>query len=535
MASEMSGLTPHEWLELMQKQLVSVTDYAGNQKIGSVSMSQSNEFSWSLESLIDSVQGVLFGASQGSFEADNVVFESVSTDSRTLKAGALYIALVGEHFDGHDFIEAAVVQGAVAVLVSNVAKTHNAVVPTVLVEDTRVALGQFARWHRLQMPLKHCIAITGSNGKTTTKTWLQNIFSQVGHTLATEGNLNNDYGVPRTLLNLRPEHEFAIIEMGANHPGEIAYLTQLALPDIALLTNASAAHLEGFGSVQKVIETKGGIFLGLNQRSKWLEPSLRANVTPGVAVINTDSMGYSDWKVLLKEQKVQTVCQFGYAEQADIQVLEAQSCAQGVQVSLRFNHQQHSPVITMLLPVLGVHNAMNAAACVAVALNAGLSWAQIQPGLVNFTGVAGRLQKQTLTWPNGVSLEIIDDSYNANPASVKAGIDTLVSQPGLVILCLGAMGELGEQAKAAHHDVAQYAKQKGVDYLFVLGDLARDMPMAFGKNGQWFAHHAEMLVALQNTLQALSPLDTVSLLVKGSRSAQMEKIVQGLLIQVSLV
>lgn len=484
-----------------------------------MNMSKANEFSWSIESLIDSVQGVLLGSAHGTLELSDVLFTSVSTDSRSLKAGALYIALVGEHFDGHDFIEAAVIQGAAAVLVSNVAKTHNVAVPAVWVDDTRLALGQFARWHRTQMPLKKCIAITGSNGKTTTKTWLQSIFSHVGATLATQGNLNNDYGVPRTLLDLRPEHEFAIIEMGANHPGEIAYLTQLALPDIALITNASAAHLEGFGSLQNIIETKGELFFGLNQR---------AQCAAGVAVVNTDSMGYADWLTLLKKQKIASICRFGSDPQAEVQVLRAIAHPAGVTVCLKFNRQDHAPSVELLLPVLGLHNAMNAAACVAVALSAGLSWNQIQPGLVAFTGVSGRLQKHHARLSNGLNVEIIDDSYNANPASVKAGIDTLVSQPGLGILCLGAMAELGEQSHAAHQEIARYAKQQGVVSLWVLGDAARDMPFVFGTNAQWFASHEAMLVALLDTLSAVNPLDSVTILVKGSRSAKMEKIVQGL-------
>ncbi|WP_232023485.1 UDP-N-acetylmuramoyl-tripeptide--D-alanyl-D-alanine ligase [Thiomicrorhabdus aquaedulcis] len=508
---------------------------------------QSGEFSWLLSDLIESTQGVLMTGAGLDLGQDCPQFNSVSTDSRTLEPGALYIALVGEHFDGHDFIHSAVAQGAAAVLVSTWHANLHIGVPAVLVDDTRLALGQFARWHRLQMPLKKCIAITGSNGKTTTKTWLDTIFSQVGATLATEGNLNNDYGVPRTLLNLRPEHEFAIIEMGANHRGEIGYLTQLALPDIALITNASAAHLEGFGSVQNVIETKGQIFLGLNQRHAphHLQASLESKHPheEGVAVINTDSMGYAEWRNLLKTQHISQCYKFGTDEQADVQVLDSAVNASGITVTLQFNHLLSTefthalpPNIQLDLPVLGAHNALNAAACVAVALSAGLTWAQIQPGLVSFTGVKGRLQKTRLTAIKHLDVDVIDDSYNANPASVKAGIDALVSLPGLAILCLGAMGELGEQVHAAHQDVSQYAKQQGVDYLFVLGAAAKEMPMAFGKQSQWFESHENMIAAVNTILKGVSAssaaandLRHVTILVKGSRLAKMEKIVQGLM------
>ncbi|MDX1353761.1 MAG: UDP-N-acetylmuramoyl-tripeptide--D-alanyl-D-alanine ligase, partial [Thiomicrorhabdus sp.] len=309
---------------------------------------ESAMFSWNLEQLCESTDGDIIGP-----RSESVNFTSISTDTRTLQPGALYIAIKGERFDGHAFIDQAIQQGAVAVLVS---AEVDSIIPGVQVKDTRIALGEFARWHRQQMPVKTLIAITGSNGKTTTKSLLTNIFAKVGITLATEGNLNNDFGVPRTLLNLRPEHEFAIIEMGANHPHEIGYLTALALPDIAMINNASGAHLEGFGSLQGVIETKGEIFDGLNRI---------AGKKAGTAVINTDSPGYTDWLKRLKALEVNNIVRFGTDADAQVRVTDFKVAdASAIAFTLNISYEQAPAVAYQVeMPVLGFHNAMNAAAC----------------------------------------------------------------------------------------------------------------------------------------------------------------------------
>lgn len=469
-------------------------------------------FAWTLEQLQESTDGEFIGPVSG---VEKIRFTSISTDTRTLQPGALYVAIKGEHFDGHAFIDQAVKQGAVAVLVCEAVES---IVPGVEVEDTRIALGQFARWHRLQMPVKSLVAVTGSNGKTTTKTLLQNIFSKVGHTLATEGNLNNDFGVPRTLLNLRPEHEFAIIEMGANHPKEIAYLTAMALPDIAMINNASGAHLEGFGSLQGVIDTKGEIFQGLNK--------IKGH-KPGVAIINTDSPGFESWQQLLQSLAVSDVVTFGTQESADFRVEDfttQASVASGIEFNLNFANQPHHVSMSML----GFHNAMNAAACVAVAISAGLNWQQILPGLLSFSGVSGRLQKTAIKhgW-------LIDDSYNANPESVKAGIDALCSLPGVAIVCLGAMAEIGEGSVQAHQEVAEFARNRGVSNLFVYGEAAKHMPEAFGENSHFFETHEAMAQTVVSLIDRLANgKKNVNVLVKGSRSAKMEKVSQAILKEV---
>ncbi len=479
-------------------------------------------FSWTLTDLCQSVDGEFMGALDSE---QSICFTSISTDTRTLKAGALYIAIKGDNFDGHQFIKQAIQQGAVAILMSEIEYAGELPVPGILVGDTRIAFGLFAKWHRLQMPLKKLIGITGSNGKTTTKTLLLEIFQQVGKTLATEGNLNNDFGLPMTLLNLRPEHEFAIIEMGANHPQEIAYLTHLALPDIALINNASGAHLEGFGSLQGVIETKGEIFQGLNQRKDSVE-----TVSQGVAVVNCDSPGYTDWLKICANSGVEKVVSFGADPEsscaADVRVRHFKVTDSGICFDLHISerlHPRHKAMKkTVEMPILGQHNALNAAACVAVASSAGLIWSQIQPGLASFKGVSGRLQKQAITtgW-------LIDDSYNANPASVKAGIDALTSLPGQAILCLGAMAELGDTALAAHQEIALYAKQKGVDFLLSYGQPTQEMTSVFGEQARYFESHEKLTAVLsQILLQQAQAKQLANVLVKGSRSAQMERVTQ---------
>ncbi len=492
---------PEHWVAKIQAQLKQKFIKSPTEAKEVLGMDNATEFSWGLDDLVANVDGSLISPV---YSERPILFNSVSTDTRTLEPGALYIALKGEQFDGHDFIEQAIQKGAAVVLVSEVISS---IVPAVLVNDTRLALGKFARWHRQQMPVKKLIAVTGSNGKTTTKSLLLNVFQRVGHTLATEGNLNNELGVPRTLLNLRPEHEYAIIEMGANHGKEISYLTQLALPDIALITNASDAHLEGFGSLQGIIEAKGEIFQGLNQIGSNKE---------GVAVINTDSSGYLDWVQITKALGITKVVRFGTSEKAGITVSGVTTTAKGIQ----FNLIIYGVSYAVTMPVLGEHNAFNAAACVAIALSAGLSWDEILPGLESFRGVSGRLQQQAIT--TGC---LIDDSYNANPASVKAGISTLVRLSGHSILCLGAMAELGAHSVSAHQEIALYAKQQGVDYLFVYGQATQSMPAVFGEQGQFFDSHKALYEQVARVLKQKSyAQQTVNILVKGSRSAQMERV-----------
>lgn len=506
-----SELAPQEWVDRLQQQLQQLQQLPQSslrplqgtadleQQIQPSIDERHDPFFWRLDELVQATDGDVIGPVSESATR----FSSVSTDTRTLEPGALYVALVGERFDGHEFIEEAIRQGAAAVLVSKPVET---IVPGVLVEDTRLALGRFARWHRRQMPVKTVVGITGSNGKTTCKAMLQSIFSNVGLTLATQGNLNNDYGVPRTLLELRPQHEFAVIEMGANHGGEIAYLTQLVEPDVAFLTNASGAHLEGFGSLQGVIDTKGELFIGLNRHHN-----------NGWAILNTDSAGFEQWQASLKDLGVENCLTFGEQSSADVQVQDFSGNGEQIEFDLSVKGKPQ----TVTMPMLGKHNAINAAGCTAAALAAGLSWPQIAPGLLSFGGVGGRLQRSRLETGGW----LIDDSYNANPQSVRAAIDTLAALPGKTALCLGAMAELGTSVTEAHEEIAAYAREKGIDRLYVYGEAAQTMPEIFGEQGQWFESHDVLADSVQGALDQ-DQVDHV--LVKGSRSARMEKVVERL-------
>ncbi|MBE0493101.1 MAG: UDP-N-acetylmuramoyl-tripeptide--D-alanyl-D-alanine ligase [Thiomicrospira sp.] len=453
-----------------------------------------NHQAWSLARLAEWTQAKLIDATG---DANQRVCMGVSTDSRSTRPGDCYIAIKGERFDGHAFIDQAIKQGAVVLLVS---EPGDYAVPSLLVDDTRIALGLMANGHRQSQHLNRLIAVTGSNGKTTVKTLLAHILQTQAPTWATPGNLNNDFGVPRTLLQISAQHRYAVIEMGANHIGEIDYLTRIAQPDVALITLAAEAHLEGFGSLQGVIDTKGEIFNGLSDQ--------------GVGVINTDSPGFEQWRNQLAGKKIMT---FGRAEQADIRIKNGQSNPKGIEFELVIKNQVHS----VNMPIMGLHNAMNAAAACAVCLAIGLSWPQIQPGLESFQGVAGRLQ----TYQSAQGL-LIDDSYNANPSSVKAAIDTLAALPGKTVLCLGAMAELGSGSQDAHIQVGDYARQQGVDYVFGFGEATQATLTAFNASPSQPLSHAEMTDQVQQLINTHQPID---ILIKGSRSAQMERVVEAIL------
>lgn len=524
-------------------------------------------FYWTTEELARAVNGKLIAAEDKDSEASKreTRFARVVTDSRSVAGkgseiaaefagmgeydnnlpGVLYIAVCGQRFNGHDFIAQVIAEGACALLVSE--EQTDCPIDQVIVEDTRLALGRFGAWHRQQMPLKALIGVTGSNGKTTVKTLLKSFLETQGNTLATQGNLNNDFGVPRTLLELRPEHDFAIIEMGANHQGEIAYLTHLAQPDIAVLNNAAGAHLEGFGSLQGVIDAKGEIFQGIKAESPY-----------GIAVLNEDSPGYQQWLTSLKhlavkecvsfaelktsEQSFESRQQAGHGCSKRVSWKNLRNTDRGIAFSLLLQSSQQSLELPVNMPVFGRHNAYNAAACTAVAWLIGVREIQIQRVLARFSGVEGRLQMQELSFGH-----LIDDSYNANLASVSAGIEVLTEMPGVPVLCLGAMAELGAKALEQHQQLARFAARKGVQALLFWyksqdGDYA--MATAFLSESEkatkraakpaiaeTFDSHVDLSARLNDLIQdykKTEPESKVNILIKGSRSAQMEKVVQSL-------
>lgn len=430
---------------------------------------------------------------QGTLRGTDTEFTGVSTDTRTLKHGDLFVALVGPNFDGHSFVNEAAGKGAVGALVS---RTLAADVSAVQVADTRLGLGQLAaHWRRqFQIPV---IAVTGSNGKTTVKNMIAAILNVTGPVLATQGNLNNDIGVPLTLLRLKPGDLHAVIEMGMNHPGEIDYLTKLTRPTIALINNAAAAHLAGLGSVSAVARAKGEIYSGLD--------------ADGIAVLNADDPHADLWRELAAPHRVIT---FGLDRPADVSA-EYELDAGGSTIHLKTPHGG----INMRLSLLGRHNVMNALAASSASLAAGVSLADIQTGLEKLRSVSGRLEvKHGL---NGA--RILDDTYNANPGSLAAGVEVLKAASGERVLVLGDMGELGEAARDIHRRVGLLAKSLGIERLYAVGELTPGAVEAFGKGAQHFTSHEALIENLRSCLHA-----DMTVLVKGSRLMKMERVVAGI-------
>jgi UDP-N-acetylmuramoyl-tripeptide--D-alanyl-D-alanine ligase len=422
-------------------------------------------------------------------------FGGVSTDSRAVGAGELFVALRGERFDGHEYIAEAQERGAAGALTSHLVQTE-APMAQVVVEDTRVALGRLAAsWRgRFAVPV---VALTGSNGKTTVKEMLASILAahlgDRARVLATEGNLNNDIGMPLTLLRLREDHRFAVIEMGMNHEGEIDYLTHIAQPTVALVNNAQRAHVGILGSVEAIARAKGEIYAGLRGS--------------GVAVVNEDDAFAGYWKGLNGAHRIVT---FGLSPRADVR---AEPAGRG----WLFHIPGHEFVLELL--VRGEHNVRNALAACAAAVALELPADMIRAGLAEFRGVPGRLQRRrtaTGAW-------VIDDSYNANPESMKAAIRVLAAEPGRRVFVMGDMGELGAGADQMHAEVGAFARESGIDALFTLGEASRHAAQAFGAGAQPFGD-LESLIAAAGRESASG----ATLLVKGSRFMRMERVADAL-------
>jgi UDP-N-acetylmuramoyl-tripeptide--D-alanyl-D-alanine ligase len=425
--------------------------------------------------------------------AVDVPFRGVSTDSRRLQAGNLFVALQGPNFDGHDYLEAARARGAAAAAVSRVPDTP---LPLLQVEDTRLALGRLAAYWRRKFSLP-VVAVTGSNGKTTVRAMLATILGRVGRTLATRGNLNNDIGLPLTLSRLCAADRFAVLEMGANHPGEIAYLTQIAQPTIAVVTNAGPAHLEGFGDLEGVARAKGEVFARLE--------------SAGVAVINAADRFAPLWRELAAHCRV---VDFGLTEAAAVHA-RWEGGVTGSRLALVTPQGE----CRCFLPLPGRHNVMNALAATAAALAAGADLADIRAGLESLAPVAGRFNIHHL--PAGMT--VIDDTYNANPESLQAALEVLAMAGGETWLVLGDMGELGEGAQALHQEAGRMAHRAGVDRLFTLGALAQQAAESFAGPVTACEDMSSLLAALRRERHG-----AVHILVKGSRRMHMERVVEAL-------
>ena len=432
----------------------------------------------------------------GSVRGGDTSFFGVSTDSRSCGTGQLFVALRGPQFDGHHFLSHARDRGVAAAMVESGCNDCDLGLPLLRVDDTRHALGRLAAaWrNRFDIPV---VAITGSNGKTTVNEMVTVVARRCGEVLATRGNLNNDIGLPLTLLELGPQHRFAVVEMGASHAGEIALLAGLAQPRVGVVTCCAPAHLEGFGSVEGVARAKGELYEGLP--------------ADGVAIINADDAWASYWRRCAGSRSIRT---FALDADADYRG-RCTSTAGGMSLEVTTPAGE----FRTSLALLGAHNARNAVAATAVAHVLGVALGDIAAGLASVAPVPGRLQVRRSR--DGAC--IIDDSYNANPASLAAALEVLAGFPSPRWLVLGDMAELGAQAPQMHRQAGYSARRARVDALFAVGDLARESVAGFGDGGRHFCSRDDLCRALKSMLSG-----PVTVLVKGSRSARMDEVVRAL-------
>ena len=430
------------------------------------------------------------------------------SDSRRVEEGDLFIALHGEKFDGHDYLDDVRAKGASICLIHDEAYLPSDF-PAIVVDDSLMGMQTLAKaWRLSQSQLKHLVVVTGSNGKTTVKGMIASIFNQAlgeEHVLATTGNLNNEIGLPLTLLELRDDHQLAVVELGMNHPGETKVLADLAVANIALINNAQREHQEFMTSVEMVAK----------------EHALAIQALPldGTAIFPADSEYVDEWLNAAGDRKVMTFAWQNFAS------------VNGDWIS---REEQHLKIETPIgsfevrLNILGEHNAKNALAATTVALAAGLDLGAIQRGLESFSPVNGRMQQHRL---KGVT--VIDDTYNANPDSVKAAIDVLASMNSSAWLVLGDMGEVGEQGPEFHQEVGQYAAQKGIQKLFAIGDMSRQAVLAYSAehpnlSGKHYEDLQSLISDLKKSLSDAAVNHQPVVLVKGSRFMRMERIVKSL-------
>lgn len=434
----------------------------------------------------------------GELLGDDVTFSNVSTDTRSLEKGDLYLALVGENFDGNDFVADAGMRGACGAVVSRAVDSE---LTALRVKDTHEALGALGHIARKRSEAR-VIALTGSQGKTTVKEMLHGILASAGECLATEANLNNTIGVPLTLLKIEARHRYVVVEMGANGAGEIAFSVAATEPDIALITNASPAHIEGFGSLQGIVTAKGEIIDGLKN--------------DGVMVLNADDAHVQQWTTRAESKRV---VKFSYENAAGDSQYFASSVETSGDATSRFILHTPQGDQALTLGFLGRHNIVNAIAASAVALEAGASLGDVAQGLASVGPVTGRLSRAAGI--NGCSL--IDDSYNASPGSFFAAIDVLASLAGKTILVMGDMKELGEETDSAHRGVGEYAASSHIDEFWATGEKSRLAIEAYGKSGRYFDDQASLITALKDIASSDS-----TILVKGSRGAGMNNVVSAL-------
>ncbi|CAM3751021.1 UDP-N-acetylmuramoyl-tripeptide--D-alanyl-D-alanine ligase [Xenorhabdus thuongxuanensis] len=446
-----------------------------------------------LQQLAQLTGGLLYRVTEQ--QAETLQINAVETDSRKIVRGGLFIALKGEKFDAHDFADDVAQQGAGALLVSRYLDID---CPQVVVKDTRLAMGKLAGWVRQQSKAR-IVALTGSSGKTSVKEMTAAILRQCGNTLYTAGNFNNDVGVPLTLFRLTDKHQFAVIELGANHIGEISYTTEMTRPVSTLVNNLFSAHLEGFGSLAGVAKAKGEIFAGL--------------APTGTAIINLDSNDWENWQHSISAQ--QTVWRFSASSTTEADFYPTDILEQ----PLATHFCLHSPIgsVELTLPLPGKHNVANALAASALAISVGASLDDIRTGLSGLQAVAGRLFPIPLT----EGKMILDDTYNANPGSMIAAANVLAQMSGYRVMVVGDMGELGKHAIECHREVGEAVASTNIDKVLSVGAFSAHISDTSGR-GQHFSNKTELVAAL---LPLLEQHEMISILIKGSRSAAMEEVV----------
>jgi UDP-N-acetylmuramoyl-tripeptide--D-alanyl-D-alanine ligase len=438
----------------------------------------------------------------GSVQGADREFKAVSSDTRSLARGDLFVALRGPRFNANEFVGAALNAGAAGAVIDTV--QPGVAIAQIVVPDTQVALETAGRAWRDQFSIP-VIGVAGSNGKTTAKEMTAAILGAAGECLATRGNLNNHIGVPLTLLRIEAKHRYAVIEMGANRAGEVAHLVKIGRPTVGLITNAGAEHLEGFGSIEGVARAEGEMVEGL-------DPS-------ATAVINADDEFADLWRKLTRAKLVT----FGIQKQADFTATDVKTSVGADGFLTHFNLVTPAGSAAIDLRMGGKHNVMNALAAAAAATATGAKLEHIASGLGAVRAVAGRLQFKMTT--SGAWL--IDDSYNANPSSVRAGIEVLAGLEGRKWLVFGDMAELGEFSDSAHTQIGAFAREHGIERLFATGPLAARAVESFGRGGQWFAEANALAEALRG-----APAD-VRMLVKGSRVNRLERVVDALAVPAS--
>lgn len=432
------------------------------------------------------------------FKGSDLPIHSVSIDTRTLKPGDLFVAIQGERFDGHQFLQEACQKGASALVISNDSNCIGLTVPVLKVQDTTQALGMMATLWRSQLNVP-VIGITGSCGKTSVKELTRAVLMTEGPVLATEGTLNNHWGLPLTLLQIKPEHRFGVLEMGTNHPGEIRYLAQIARPNVALITNVGPVHVEGFGTVDNIATEKSDIYA-----------FLQAGDT---AILNRDDPYFDYWTTRLP--KGVHVLTFSLSQKADLMAEEIKL----IDGMASFRLRQGAETVPVHLKVLGQHQVANALAACAVGAIFHLSLNQMAAGLNAYVGFKGRLRKI----PGKQGARIIDDSYNANPYSVKAAIDVLSDCGGETMLILGEMAELGPESSKLHQEIGGYAKKRGIQHFWAVGKECLHAVNEFGKGAKYFDSKEQLVQDLEKVIN-----DTFTILVKGSRRVKMETVVSAL-------